>query len=200
MPVTLAMLKSGYTLGGELSEIPKPYIFKYPNDYEPRPIRIHIMVWKKGSSIGASGHYHVDIKEANNEFWNADTVCWQTPWNREKDRGIYDAIEGLKGRSNMYTESTKPEEVCEWITKILQEWKVDSSTHKLEWDIRGTDDDDEDNQLINNVRLPLKRDEDHEIPICPKCGNRNVTFCPGSTNQVPVPGINWICSDCLYEW
>ncbi len=43
-------------------------------------------------------------------------------------------------------------------------------------------------------------DPDKRHPECPKCGSKNVTSCPGGTCLKPIPGIKWICIDCLYEW
>lgn len=38
------------------------------------------------------------------------------------------------------------------------------------------------------------------IPVCPNCESEKVTGCKGGTALKPNLGINWICTDCLYEW
>jgi hypothetical protein len=155
MPVTLAMIQhcKGYRMGGELADIPGPRIFRFPNDYEKRPITISVTVWKVGSYWGAGGHYHIDINEDDNVIWDANTLQWVKPWNRENDKGIMDTLRQLKGRWDMFTESTNPVEVCEWINKILKEWQITSEHFELRWQFYGTESDDEENQFSDNVKL-----------------------------------------------
>jgi len=38
-----------------------------------------------------------------------------------------------------------------------------------------------------------------QSPKCPKCGGKT-TYCPGSTNLIPIPKINWVCTECSYEF
>ena len=36
--------------------------------------------------------------------------------------------------------------------------------------------------------------------VCPKCGSKKVTSCPGGSQLKAVPGIWWKCEDCKHEW
>jgi tRNA(Ile2) C34 agmatinyltransferase TiaS len=36
-------------------------------------------------------------------------------------------------------------------------------------------------------------------PICPECGGETIP-CKGGTCLVEIPGINWICMECLNEF
>jgi len=36
--------------------------------------------------------------------------------------------------------------------------------------------------------------------ICPKCGSKKITSCPGGSQIKSVTGIWWICDDCKHEW
>ncbi len=38
------------------------------------------------------------------------------------------------------------------------------------------------------------------LPVCPNCGGRNITSCPGGTSEGYVVGIDWICEDCCTEF
>jgi len=44
---------------------------------------------------------------------------------------------------------------------------------------------------LKEVEMPQK---------CPNCGSKNICYCPGGTCLQPIPGINWICKDCLNEF
>ena len=35
---------------------------------------------------------------------------------------------------------------------------------------------------------------------CPKCKSESIIGNKGSTNLIPIPSIEWICTNCLYEW
>ncbi len=36
--------------------------------------------------------------------------------------------------------------------------------------------------------------------ICPKCGSKKITSCPGGSKLKSVTGIWWVCDDCKHEW
>lgn len=153
MVVTQEMLNGRTQLGGEISEIPQPFIFRHPNDFEKREIRVTITIWKVGTSIGAHGHYQPDIREEDNMLWNSRENIWQTPWNHEKDKGLYDAMEQIEGRSELDSGSTDPMIVCDWITMVLCNWNVTDKTHEIKWSFYGTEDDAENDIFKNNVKL-----------------------------------------------
>ena len=35
---------------------------------------------------------------------------------------------------------------------------------------------------------------------CPECNSTKVCGCQGGTCYKPIPGIKWICENCLNEW
>jgi ssDNA-binding Zn-finger/Zn-ribbon topoisomerase 1 len=36
--------------------------------------------------------------------------------------------------------------------------------------------------------------------LCPKCHSKQIVFAKGGTCYIPNPKINWLCSNCLWEW
>jgi transcription elongation factor Elf1 len=42
--------------------------------------------------------------------------------------------------------------------------------------------------------------ESKKPEICPKCGSKKITSCPGGSSLKAVPGIWWICDDCKHQW
>jgi hypothetical protein len=42
--------------------------------------------------------------------------------------------------------------------------------------------------------------ESKKPEVCPKCGSKKVTSCPGGASLKAVPGIWWICDDCKHQW
>jgi len=35
---------------------------------------------------------------------------------------------------------------------------------------------------------------------CPKCGAPNPIHTHGSTNLIPIPGMEYLCENCIFEW
>jgi hypothetical protein len=40
-----------------------------------------------------------------------------------------------------------------------------------------------------------------ETPVvCPSCGGKDISSCPGGSKLKAVPGIWWSCHGCHHEW
>lgn len=61
--------------GGHLHQVPKPWVYRWPNDKGVRrSVRVDISTWA-GMSIGAS-HFYAKIKEEPNSVWDTRDLAW----------------------------------------------------------------------------------------------------------------------------
>ena len=70
--------------GGYMKDMPKPYIYLFPNKYKKRTLEFNIHTYF-GFSIGAK-HYFSTYYLKHNGVWNGET--WVEPWDF-KDCNIY---------------------------------------------------------------------------------------------------------------
>jgi hypothetical protein len=82
--------KSSTTHGGNLGNIPKPHVRKFPHKGLLRQVEVTISSFV-GVCQGAR-HYIPRIEEEHNPIWNSDEGSWQNAWDDLEGKGT--VIEG----------------------------------------------------------------------------------------------------------
>lgn len=137
--------------GGHIKDLLKPYKFRYPCE-ELREVDITITCWKPYSSLGANGHFHIDIREDDNPIWDEKQDAWVYPWREDYGTPYWNEYQLVKGRTEMECELNTKEEAGKWIQRTLNALGITGKTHTLHFNFYGTDEDDE-NYLNQNIKL-----------------------------------------------